>query len=130
MTSTEPSDGLEELREAFLARLHTDRVFFVTLSAALARAEEDPRQIFLDLRNRAHRIAGGAAVFEFAAVATAARELEIAAVAAGASHADNTDAGVWSALVALVGLMGDADQGVVRHRQIAARRLHLQSTSP
>jgi hypothetical protein len=40
-----------------------------------------------------------------------AGSLEIAAIAATVSHADNTDAAVWTALVALVRLLGTLDKG-------------------
>jgi HPt (histidine-containing phosphotransfer) domain-containing protein len=105
---TDP-DGLDELRLAFHARLQSDRVHFVTLSAALARAEESPGWIFQDLQFRAHKIRGGAAIFEIAEVAAAACALEQAAISASMAHADNGDAGVWSALVALVQVMGTLD---------------------
>jgi hypothetical protein len=106
---THPDDGFDELRLAFHARLQSDRVHFVTLSAALARAEESPGWIFQDLQFRAHKIRGGAAIFEIAEVAAAAYVLEQAAISASMSHADNSDAGVWSALVALVQVMGTFD---------------------
>jgi HPt (histidine-containing phosphotransfer) domain-containing protein len=102
-------DGLEELRLAFHARLQSDRVHFVTLSAALARAEESPGWIFRDLQFRAHKIRGGAAIFEIAEIAAAACALEQAAISASMADADNSDAGVWSALVALVQVMGTLD---------------------
>lgn len=114
-------DGLEELRAAFLAKLHNERVQFVALSAALARAEEDADSIFLDLRDRAHKMRGGAAVFEIPELASAARALEIAAIAAGAAGAGNNDDEVWDALVALVRLMGDTGQGVA-HEPMATSR--------
>jgi HPt (histidine-containing phosphotransfer) domain-containing protein len=114
-------DGLEELRGAFLAKLHNDRVQFVALSAALARAEEDADVIFLDLRDRAHKIRGGAAVFEIPELASAARALEIAAIAAGAASTGNNDDEVWDALVALVRLMGDTGQ-VIAHELTATSR--------
>lgn len=101
-----PTDELEEIRTGFYDRLKSDRVHFVTLSAALARADDDPAPIFLDLRNRAHKIRGGAAIFEITEVAVAACSLELAAIAATMSHANNADPAVWSALVALVDLMG------------------------
>src|SRR5450432_1872973 len=101
-----PADDLEELRLGFYDRLKRDRVHFVTLSAALARADDDPSPIFLELRNRAHKIRGGAAIFEITEVAVAACSLELAAISATMSHANNTDPAVWSALVALVELMG------------------------
>jgi HPt (histidine-containing phosphotransfer) domain-containing protein len=106
------SDGLEELRLAFHARLQSDRVHFTTLSAALARAEESPGWIFQDLQFRAHKIRGGAAIFEIAKVEAAAFALEQAAIAASLSNANNTDPGVWTALEDLVRLMGEMDPGV------------------
>jgi hypothetical protein len=69
----ENDDGFESLRQAFHARLESERVHFVTLSAALARAEENPVWIFEDLVYRAHRLQGGAAIFEESEVAVAAR---------------------------------------------------------
>jgi HPt (histidine-containing phosphotransfer) domain-containing protein len=99
-------DDFDELRDAFHARLQIDRVHLVTLSAALAGAEDDPGKIFDDLVFRAHRIRGGASIFEFADVAAAANALEQAAIGAHASHAGNADSSVWTALVALVRLMG------------------------
>src|SRR6202034_3691075 len=106
--------GVEELRAAFLAKLRNDRMQFVALGAALNRIEGDAGCIFLDLRDRAHKIRGGAAVFEIVEVASAARALEIAAIAAGAAHAANTDAMVRDALAVLIHLMGDADQPRLR----------------
>jgi hypothetical protein len=108
-------DGFESLRLAFQARLESERVHFVTLSAALARADENPAWIFEDLQFRAHRLQGGAAIFDEAEVASAACALENAAVVAAKSRADNTDENVWSALVALVRLMGkrESAQSVV-----------------
>jgi HPt (histidine-containing phosphotransfer) domain-containing protein len=116
-------DGLEELRAAFVARLLSDRVQFVALSAALAHAEEDAGSIFLDLRDRAHKIRGAAAVFEIAALAAAARALEIAAIAAGAAHAGNTDANVWDAIVELVRLIGVAHQTLGHASKAGSRTL-------
>jgi HPt (histidine-containing phosphotransfer) domain-containing protein len=97
--------GLEELRAAFEGKLQGERAHFVALSAALARVEGSPAPVFSELRNRAHKMRGSAAVFEMAQVASVAGSLEIAAIAATVSHADNTDAAVWTALVALVRLL-------------------------
>src|ERR1700761_6159054 len=91
-------DSFESLRHAFHARLESERVHFVTLSAALARAEENPAWIFEDLVYRAHRLQGGAAIFEESEVACAAGKLESAAVMAAQSRADNTNEEVWAAL--------------------------------
>ena len=99
-------DGFEELRVVFEGKLQSERAHFVALSAALARVEGSPGPVFSELRNRAHKMRGSAAVFEMAQVASAAGSLEIAAIAATVSHADNTDAAVWTALVALVRLLG------------------------
>ena len=99
-------DSFETLRHAFQARLESERLYFVTLSAALARAEENPALIFQDLQFRAHRLQGGAAIFEESEVAEAAGVLEHAAVQAAQSRAGNTDARVRSALRSLVSLMG------------------------
>jgi Hpt domain len=105
----EHGDGFENLRQAFHARLESERVHFVTLSAALARAEGNAVWIFEYLGYRAHRLQGGAAIFQVSEVAVAASKLESAAVIAAQSHAANTDEDVWSALEALVKLMGNRD---------------------
>jgi Hpt domain len=111
-------DGFESLRLAFQARLESERVHFVTLSAALARADENPAWIFEDLQFRAHRLQGGAAIFDESEVASAACALENAAVVAAKSRADNTDENVWAALVALVRLMGGREtERAVVHTQ-------------
>jgi HPt (histidine-containing phosphotransfer) domain-containing protein len=91
--------------------LQSERAHFVALSAALARVEGSPEPVFSELRNRAHKMRGSAAVFEMAQVASVAGSLEIAAIAATVSHAENTDAAVWTALVALVRLLGTVEQG-------------------
>jgi HPt (histidine-containing phosphotransfer) domain-containing protein len=96
----------EKLQELFAVRLQSERVHFVTLSAALARAEEFPTGIFDDLTFRAHRLKGAAATFEFANLAAAAGALEQASFAAATSHAPHTDPDVWEALVALVQMLG------------------------
>ena len=101
----EADDSFETLRHAFHARLGSESVYFVTLSAALARAEENPALIFQDLQFRAHRLQGGAAIFEESEVAQAAGVLEHAAAQAAQSRAANTDEGVRSALQSLVSLM-------------------------
>lgn len=104
-------DGFQDLQVAFHARLQRERVRFVALSAALASAEDDPARIFHDLSARAHKIHGGAAALDITDMAEAACALELAATTASASRADNTDAAVWSALVALVRILGTLDAG-------------------
>jgi HPt (histidine-containing phosphotransfer) domain-containing protein len=104
-------DSFNDWRAAFHIRLQRERAQFVTLSAALVCAEDDPVRIFSNLRNRAHTIHGGAAALDITELATAAYELELAAMSASASSAHNTDAAVWTALVALVRLLGTLDVG-------------------
>lgn len=104
-------DDFEELQVAFHDRVQSERARFVALSAALARAEDDPSGIFRDLSDRAHKIRGGAAALEITEMASAAGALELAATTASACRADNTDAAVWSALVALVRILGTLDAG-------------------
>jgi hypothetical protein len=113
-------DGLEDLRVVFDGKLQSERAHFVALSAALARVEGSPGPVFSELRNHAHKMCGSAAVFAMANVASMARSLEIAAIAATVSHADNTDAAVWTALVALVRLLGTLDKGVATPLAIPA----------
>ena len=105
-------DGFEELRDAFRTRLQRESVHFVTLSAALAHAEENAGVIFDDLQCRAHQLCGGATIFEASDVAAAAYALEQAAIHASQSRADHSDAAVWNSLVALVHLMAEMGGGV------------------
>jgi HPt (histidine-containing phosphotransfer) domain-containing protein len=109
-TDASTSGATAKLTELFTTRLQSERVHFVTLSAALARAEECPGQIFDDLNFRAHRLKGAAATFEFPELVLAAGALERASFAAATSHAAHTDADVWTALVALVDRLGVIDQ--------------------
>ena len=104
-------DGFEELREAFRTRLQSESVHFVTLSAALAHAEDNAVGIFDDLQCRAHELCGGATIFAASDVAAAAHALERAAIHASQSRADHSDAAVWSSLVALVQLMTEMGGG-------------------
>ena len=100
----------DKLQELFVARLQSERVHFVTLSAALARAEECPGSIFDDLNFRAHRLKGAAATFGFAALADASGALERACFAAANSHAEHSDSNVWEALVGIVKMLGTFDE--------------------
>jgi HPt (histidine-containing phosphotransfer) domain-containing protein len=113
-------DGLEQLRVVFEGKLQSERAHFVALSAALAQVAGSPGPVFSELRNRAHKMRGSAAVFEMAQVVSVAGSLEIAAIAATVSHAENTDAAVWTALVALVRLLGTLGQGDGTARAIPA----------
>lgn len=101
-----PAEDFVALREAFQAQIQSERVRLVALSAALARSEENPSRIFDDLVHRAHVLQDGAEMLEFSEIAAAANSLQQAAYCASLAHADNTDAQVWTALAALVNLMG------------------------
>ena len=91
-------DPFEELRELFLARLRTDRVRLTALAEVLSRAQGDPVHTFEDMQLFAHRLRGGAAIFETPEVGIAANALEQAAASASVAHADSSDASVWRAL--------------------------------
>jgi chemotaxis protein histidine kinase CheA len=95
-------DGFDALVRVFSGRLHSEREHLVSLSAALARADEEPRAAFEALRSCAHRMHGAAAIFDFDELARAAHALECGADAALRNGAPNTDAEVWTALVGLV----------------------------
>ena len=100
-----PSGEFESLGTIFLARLLSERVHLATLSAALARADDDPEAIFHDLHVRAHRLSGAASIFEAADIAAAARALEQAAAATAHSHSDNANPRVWGAMLVLMSLL-------------------------
>lgn len=108
--SAAPSDSFEEIRAAFCIRLQGEQVHFAALNAALACTPECPAPILDDLRNRAHRLSGTAAIFEFAAIAAAARDLELTVVSAASSYADDNESRICSALAALVRLIADLDK--------------------
>jgi chemotaxis protein histidine kinase CheA len=105
-----PSDSFEEIREAFCVRLQSERAHFVALNAALACTPECPAPILDDLRNRAHRLSGTAAIFEFAGVAAAARALELTVVSAAASHVRSAELSIRTALDALVRLIANLEK--------------------
>jgi len=106
-------DSFEEIREAFCVRMQSERLHFVALNDALGLADEIPMPILNDLRNRAHRLSGTAAIFEFSGIAAAARALELTATAASA-HTSRSEPAVSTALTALVRLIG----GLKRQRAL------------
>ena len=99
-------DDSEELLASFCARLRRERIHMVSLSAALASAEDDPAHIFEALVSRAHRLYSDASAIEISAVADAADALERAALAASRLKAGHADPAVWTALVVFTRLMG------------------------
>jgi chemotaxis protein histidine kinase CheA len=105
-----PSDSFEEIRQAFCIRLQSEGTHFAALNAALACTPECPTPILDDLRNRAHRLSGTAAIFEFAGVAAAARALELTVVSVATSRAQSTEISICTALDALVRLIGNLEK--------------------
>ncbi len=99
----------ESLGSVFLARLLSERVHLATLSAALARADDSPGEIFDDLCCSAHRLNGSASAFEASDIAAAADALEQAAAAAALTHSNNADPAVWGALLALISVLRPAE---------------------
>ncbi len=99
-------DGFEALREEFCQRLRSERLRLLNLSAALAHGDAGRTDILDELRNRAHRLSGTAAIFEFTDVAALARVLELAVNAASTPTESNTDAVICAALHALIRLLG------------------------
>lgn len=108
--SRPPNDSPAALQGDFARAFQYRRVHFVTLSAALARAEENPSRICAHLVFRARQLHGAAISFEITEIAAAARSLEQAANRALMSGADNADTSVWATLIALVSLMGTVDE--------------------
>ena len=102
-------DPFEKLRERFFARLRSDRVRLTALADVLARAQGDPAHTFGDMQLLAHRLRGGAAIFETPEVGIAANALEQAAASASVAHADSSDASVWRALENLLDRLAIVD---------------------
>jgi HPt (histidine-containing phosphotransfer) domain-containing protein len=98
-------DSFEAIREAFCVRMQSERLHFVALNEALGLADEIPTPILDDLRNRAHRLSGTAAIFEFSGIAAAARTLELTATSAASSRRADVEPAVSTALAALVRLI-------------------------
>jgi hypothetical protein len=111
-------DPFEELREAFFARLRSDTVRLTTFAAALAHTEGDPACTFEDIQLFAHRLRGGAAIFETPEVGIAANALEQAAASASVAHADRSDASVWTALENLLDKLGTINDQRARSARV------------
>jgi HPt (histidine-containing phosphotransfer) domain-containing protein len=75
-------DALDGVRQAFNARLVQDHERFAALRRALEVRQVPPEAIIAELRNRAHKVRGGAAIFEMRELAATACALEEAAIAA------------------------------------------------
>ena len=110
-------DPFEELRDLFFSRLRTERVRLTELAAALAHAEGDPVHTYEEIRLFAHRLRGGAAIFETPEVGVAANALEQAAASALEAHADTSYASVRTALDDLLDRLVPCASDVQRIKQ-------------
>jgi HPt (histidine-containing phosphotransfer) domain-containing protein len=99
--SSAATEELEHIRVALHDRLRRDRVRLTTLSATLARAEQDAACSFEEIRAFAHRLGGAAAVFDADEISAAAHTLEQAANRALSANAGHFDPPVWTALETL-----------------------------
>ena len=121
---SEAADGeLEHYRAALHDRLRRDRVRLTTLSATLARAEQDAACSFEEIRAFAHRLGGTAAAFEADEITAAAHTLEQAANRALSTNAGHFDPPVWTALETL------CEQLAVMAGRIAPLPEHRKSRS-
>jgi hypothetical protein len=111
-----PDDGFEQLRVAFCERLKNERLPLLELGAALIQGDVNRRQLLDELRTRAHRLSGTAAIFELVGVAALARALELAvegvtqANGALAPRAENSDRVMCAALHALANVIDGLDK--------------------
>jgi HPt (histidine-containing phosphotransfer) domain-containing protein len=104
-----PDDGFEQLRVAFCERLKNERLPLLELGAALIQGDVNRRQLLDELRTRAHRLSGTAAIFELVGVAALARALE-QANGALAPRAENSDRVMCAALHALANVIDGLDK--------------------
>jgi chemotaxis protein histidine kinase CheA len=100
--SAAPDDSFEALRASFLERLKGERQRLWNLGAALAQGKMGRVPILDELRSRAHRLSGTAAIFELGGVAALARALELAVDGMEAAGAENSDRVMRAALQALI----------------------------
>jgi chemotaxis protein histidine kinase CheA len=106
-----PEDSFEALRESFLERLKGERQRLWNLGAALAQDKTGRGPALDELRSRAHRLSGTAAIFELGGVAALARALELAvdgmvmAERALLPRSENSDRVMCAALDALIHLI-------------------------
>jgi hypothetical protein len=100
-SATTSAEQFERYRAAFHDRLRGDRVRLTLLTAMLARAEQDQRCIVEEIRVFAHRLRGGAALFDAREVAIAAGALERAANRALSPQGHHFDAAVRTTLETL-----------------------------
>ena len=115
-TMSVPDDSFEALRASFLQRLKGDRQRLRNLGAALAQGRISRVPVLDELRTRAHRLSGTAAIFELGGVSALARALEVAvdgmaaadgAVAPSAQNSDRVMCAALEALIKLIDTLGE-----------------------
>lgn len=120
-----PDDSFEALRASFLERLKGERQRLWNLGAALAQGEMGRAPILDELRSRAHRLSGTAAIFELGGVAALARALELAVdgmAAAGAENSDRVMRAALQALIQVIDSFGKPSRGLHLYEPLAAPR--------
>jgi chemotaxis protein histidine kinase CheA len=101
-------DGLEELRLTFFVRLKCERQVLRNLGAVLTQGKMDRVPVLAELRSRAHRLSGTAAILDLREVAALARVLELAVEGRAIADRDlapreeNSDRVMHAALQALI----------------------------
>jgi chemotaxis protein histidine kinase CheA len=126
-----PDDGLEQLRSTFWERLKSERLRLLSLGTALAQGNVERAQLLDELRTRAHRLSGTAAIFELVGVAALAHALELAvdgvteANGADTPRAENSDRVMCAALHALVSVIAS-----LGGKPSTVARLHGRNAAP
>jgi chemotaxis protein histidine kinase CheA len=124
-------DSFDALRASFVERLKGERQRLFNLGAALAQGQMGRVAMLDELRSRAHRLSGTAAIFELSGVAALARALELAvdgmraADQAAVPRPENSDRVMCAALEALIKLIdsfGKSARELQLHEPIAAPR--------
>ena len=128
-----PEDAFEELRAEFHERLKAERTRFLALSAALRDEKAGRSNILQELRTRAHRLSGTAAIFEVTGVAVLARALELAVEGVcgkSESGSQNSDRVMCAALLALIQVIGSLGSVVSPSKSTPVLRARGAVTGP
>jgi chemotaxis protein histidine kinase CheA len=113
-------DGLEELRGTFFGRLKSERQTLRNLGAVLTQGKMDRVPVLDELRSRAHRLSGTAAILDMREVSALARVLELAvegrAIAdrAPAPREENSDRVMHAALQAFIDVIDSLSKNARR----------------
>jgi len=124
-------DGLEELRTTFFARLKGERQLLLNLGAVLAQGKMDRAPVLAELRNRAHRLSGTAAVLDLREVAALAHVLELAvegravadrAITPRAESSDRVMCAALQAFIEVIDGLSSSSRKLPIHARIATSR--------